>query len=534
MKKKIFTLFAMMCCVVGLQAETVTKTWDFSEYEERVDLGGTTYTLTYNELTLVGLSGADAGKEYVSAATGFHCNGNSSSSRRYIQYTPQYDGTWTVTYRSNNASATDRITAIGTSVVNFSKEEDATSDVLAWGFTEGSTNKTISAQLEKGKTYYAYFANGGQSIMKLEYTYDSESGGEEPGPDTPVDETKTTTYYWDNFSSANAIMFADKATIQITGNLTKDVSNGNDIKVSGKKYKTIKLSNGAQNTYNAPFGYKATKVVFYSYVNADNGEAYWKEVNGVDYDKETSGGVMECFKSDVSNPDCRTFEFETPVAYFTYTNAGKQLCYVMIVDLVKAEDITVSISSAEYTTFITPTAVTFPETIKAYIVSEVGEESVVLSQVTNVPANTPVIVNGSEGTFSLAAIEGNADVVSGNQLLYSNKEVSGPIEEKDKDSDEVKKYNIYALANMTEGVGFYRVADGINVPARKAYLKILVPEETTLVKGFLALEGEVTAISNVEAASAHTSTIYNVAGQKVQNIKASGLYIVNGKKVFVK
>jgi hypothetical protein len=206
----------------------------------------------------------------------------------------------------------------------------------------------------------------------------------------------------------------------------------------------------------------------------------------------------------------------------------------MIVDLVKAEDISVSISSAEYTTFITPTAVTFPETIKAYIVSEVGEESVVLSQVTNVPANTPVIVNGSEGTYSLAAIEGNADVVSGNQLLYSNKEVSGPIEEKDKDSDKVKKYNIYALANMTEGVGFYRVADGINVPARKAYLKILVPEETTLVKGFLALEGEVTAINNVEAASAHTSTIYNVAGQKVQNIKASGLYIVNGKKVFVK
>ena len=64
MKKKIFTLFAMMCCVVGLQAETVTKTWDFSEYAEQVDLGGTTYTLTYNELTLVGVSGADAGKEY--------------------------------------------------------------------------------------------------------------------------------------------------------------------------------------------------------------------------------------------------------------------------------------------------------------------------------------------------------------------------------------------------------------------------------------------------------------------------------------
>ena len=202
MKKKIFTLFAMMCCVVGLQAETVTKTWDFSEYAEQVDLGGSTNTMTYNELTLVGNSSSEAGKEYVSASAGFHCNGNSSSSRRYIKYTPQYDGTWTVTYRSNKAIntedgtiVTDRITAIGTSVVNFSKEEDATSEVLAWGFTESTNNKTISAQLEKGKTYYAYFANGGQSIMKLEYTYDSESGGEEPGPDTPVDETKTTTYY---------------------------------------------------------------------------------------------------------------------------------------------------------------------------------------------------------------------------------------------------------------------------------------------------------------------------------------------------
>ena len=67
------------------------------------------------------------------------------------------------------------------------------------------------------------------------------------------------------------------------------------------------------------------------------------------------------------------------------------------------------------------------------------------------------------------------------------------------------------------------------IPAGKAY----IPADGE-AKSFLALEGDVTAINNVEAASAHTSTIYNVAGQKVQNIKASGLYIVNGKKVFVK
>ena len=110
---------------------------------------------------------------------------------------------------------------------------------------------------------------------------------------------------------------------------------------------------------------------------------------------------------------------------------------------------------------------------------------------------------------------GKAEDVSANKLLASDGNVSGG-------------EGIYALAKIDE-VGFYPVNSGVTIPAGKAYLNT-----NAAVKGFLALEGEVTAISNIEAASANTATIYNVAGQKVQNIKASGLYIVNGKKVFVK
>lgn len=530
MKKKIFTLFAMMCCVVGLQAETVTKTWDFSEYAEQVDLGGTTYTLTYDELTLVGNSGAQAGKEYVSAAAGFHCNGNSSSSRRYIKYTPQYDGTWTVTYRSNKATntedgtiVTDRITAIGTSVVNFSKEEDATSDVLAWGFTEGSTNKTISAQLEKGKTYYAYFANGGQSIMKLEYTYDDSDQPDDPDPDDPdpqpgdaPDITGMSLYYWDNFTKANLQTFADNATIQITGNLSKKIESGSSITIGNKSYASMKLSNGAQNTYVAPDGYAATKVVFFSYVNKDeqtDRPAHWKEVGGVNYDVESSGGEMMSFKNG-AKPDIRTYEFSSPVRAFTFTNGGEQLCYVMAVELEESAAELVKIPAAGYATYVATGNVAVPEGVEAFIVTGVYDTYVSLQGINNVAAGTPVILKGNEGYYTLPVLEGDAVDASANMLRASNGDVSGS--------------GIYVLANQNNVVGFYPLGADVVIPAGKAYLQV-----EGEAKSFLALE-DVTAINNVEAASAHTSTIYNVAGQKVQNIKASGLYIVNGKKVFVK
>ena len=117
--KKVFTISALVAASFGIAMNTNAEviTWDFSEYTEQVDLGGDSYTTEYNGLTLVGNQGADSGKEYVSAAAGFHCNGTSSATRRYISYVPSADGNMVVTFRSNNSSATDRLTAIGTAVV---------------------------------------------------------------------------------------------------------------------------------------------------------------------------------------------------------------------------------------------------------------------------------------------------------------------------------------------------------------------------------------------------------------------------------
>lgn len=150
---------------------TSTVVWNFSKYTEKVS---SFTTLDYSGLTLVGNNSAS---DDVSSSGGFHMNGTSDLTIRYIKYTPQFDGKITVYYKSNNSSANDRITAIGTEVVRGTDVATLLEDskVLAAGYTNGSTQQTIYANLTAGTTYYLYFANGGQSIMKVEYSHSVEN-----------------------------------------------------------------------------------------------------------------------------------------------------------------------------------------------------------------------------------------------------------------------------------------------------------------------------------------------------------------------
>ena len=165
--------------------------------------------------------------------------------------------------------------------------------------------------------------------------------GEDPGSggDNPQVETSKTLYYWhSDFSAANEITFADGAKIAITGNTTKNVSSGNDITIDGEKYKTMKVSNGAQNTLTMPEGCKVVKMTFYSYVNVASTKEgirtpYWREVAGTNYD---DSNPLTCFiDGDLANPDIREFTIGTPSNTVTFTNSGEQLCYVLAVEYTK-------------------------------------------------------------------------------------------------------------------------------------------------------------------------------------------------------
>ena len=102
-------------------------------------------------------------------------------------------------------------------------------------------------------------------------------------------------------TSANSITgasgcAAEDFTIAITGNAGKSWSNGNgSITYNATSYKTLKNSNGAQNTITCPAGKVATQVVFYVTTNADEAGKL-SEIDGT-----TCSDVVSSLK-DYSNP----------------------------------------------------------------------------------------------------------------------------------------------------------------------------------------------------------------------------------------
>jgi hypothetical protein len=123
--------------------------WDFAPFTEQVSLQAPDEVpaVDYSGITILGAQATD-GKDYIST-DGARFNGAGTPGvRRSIVYTPAADGVITVTFRSNNSSATDRLTAIGTAVVTGSDAAEllANEAVLAVNNTDGSNEVEVSAE----------------------------------------------------------------------------------------------------------------------------------------------------------------------------------------------------------------------------------------------------------------------------------------------------------------------------------------------------------------------------------------------------
>ena len=205
-------------------------TWDFGEYTtenlqpESDGSVETVPTLQYHELTIYGNTkgpgknddGSDkAIGDYVTSK-GFHTNGKSSDTTRYITYKPVNNGKITVIFKSNSNGEQNfnkRWLIIGKTAINTTACSDfptVSSDVLAAEYAKlnSSTYKAedteISANLVAGTQYYIYFGGGGQTISKITYAYTSSGtepgGGGGGGTDT---EAVTAEGYSKSFASTN-------------------------------------------------------------------------------------------------------------------------------------------------------------------------------------------------------------------------------------------------------------------------------------------------------------------------------------------
>lgn len=187
----------------------------------------------------------------------------------------------------------------------------------------------------------------------------------------------------------------------------------------------------------------------------------------------------------------------------------------------------VTIAESGYASFCCKYPLDFTEAnenYKAWYVSEVSGTTVTFKQIKGkIAGGVPFFLYGEKGTYHLQVAAESTETLSGNMLVgtlaptYVESEVGD-----------------YTNFGLSEG-SFKKMNTGV-VKANKAYLPILtenVPAGARL--NIIFDEGTPTGISSVNTDNLNKNNdVYNLNGQRVENMKKGGLYIVNGKKVFMK
>ena len=174
-----------------------------------------------------------------------------------------------------------------------------------------------------------------------------------------------------------------------------------------------------------------------------------------------------------------------------------------------------TVGSDGFATFSAVKAINVDGIVTAYGAKYDGSK-IVLTPVTEIPANTGVIIEAAAGTYTIPAINSASALGSINELQVSNGSVTG------------NGSTIYALGKKGTKVGFIKVANGVTIPAGKAYLVI-----SASARDFIGFDEDATGIEAVQQEAKADTQYFNLAGQRVAQ-PAKGLYIVNGKKVIIK
>ena len=134
-------------------------------------------------------------------------------------------------------------------------------------------------------------------------------------------------------------------------------------------------------------------------------------------------------------------------------------------------------------------------------------------------------------TFAPHVVSPGSETVSGNLLKGTTKKTLIS-------KDQNKEYYVLALKEGL-GLGFYRAVNGENENefyngAFRAYLEMPAAQGQGTAAFFGFDWDNVTGLDNVVTEGTGAKVIYDLSGRRVKEITTSGLYIVNGKKVYVK
>lgn len=236
------------------------------------------------------------------------------------------------------------------------------------------------------------------------------------------------------------------------------------------------------------------------------------------YNDGTAGTFLGSIKYGTST----TLDINGDYEYIGLRSSSSAM-YLNSIAIIWEPPYTLNVTDAGWATLYLDKSVKIPEGVTCYVISAVTAESTTLTEVTGVlPANTGVIVKADAGEYTFAVTDKSATVEK-NLLLGTTK-------------NEYINGEAYVLGKVDGVVGLYKAEmDGTAFlnNANKAYLPASeVPTAAQGANGF-KFRFETTGIEGVSAVKGE-KVIFDLAGRKLNDMSAPGIYIVNGKKVMVK
>ena len=216
-------------------------------------------------------------------------------------------------------------------------------------------------------------------------------------------------------------------------------------------------------------------------------------------------------------------ELDPEVRYIKWIYTEKSTGNVGLGNIIVTKPAVVSVGEAGFATYCTDNNTVSFTGVKAYIVTDFSGGNVTLKEITEAPFDTPVIIEAPEGDYKLTPIA-NAAPVEGNKLQASRGSTR---------AGDAPAYDYYVLAKKDGKVGFYKLAEGVTIPAGKCFLTVKKSAGAPDYLGF-NFGDDTTGIDAVNGSELKVNgEYYNLAGQRVAQ-PTKGLYIVNGRKVVIK
>lgn len=191
----------------------------------------------------------------------------------------------------------------------------------------------------------------------------------------------------------------------------------------------------------------------------------------------------------------------------------------------------ISMGSSGIETYCSEYALDFSgvDGLKAYVVSGFvpSTGTLVLTPVTTVPAGEGLLLKGKQGTYDVPITTTN--------MYYTNL-LTGVTTTKFIDTTSGTE-SYFILTGGIHGINFYILYESVELAAGMAYLHLPTSDVSDLItdRGFnLDFEDEQTTdIRQMNLDACETKVFYDLQGRRVEN-PHQGLYIVNGKKLFIK